>query len=59
MFFLSKGTRIIYERKFLLQLRNSPLSRTPPVKLPTIPDIIAEGTVTMPAGTKSPDHAQG
>lgn len=49
------GTRIIYDRKFLLQMRNSPYSRTPPVRLATIPDIIAEGTVTVPPTTKSPD----
>ena len=51
----SLGTRIIYDRKFLLQMRNSPYSRTPPVRLATIPDIIAEGTVTVPPTTKSPD----
>lgn len=32
------GTRIIYERKFLLDLKNSPLSKTP-TKLPVIPGI--------------------
>ncbi len=39
------GTRIIYDRHFLLQMKNSPLSRTPPVKLATIPDIIDEGVI--------------
>lgn len=39
----------------LLQLRDSPYSRTPPVRLPPIPDIIAEGTVAIPPTTKSPD----
>lgn len=28
------GTRIIYERAFLMNLKNSPLSRTPPKNLP-------------------------
>ncbi|KAA0187696.1 Eukaryotic translation initiation factor 4E-binding protein 2 [Fasciolopsis buskii] len=27
------GTRIIYDREFMLQCRNSPLSRTPPAEL--------------------------
>ena len=36
------GTRIIYDRKFLLLMRNSPLAKTPPAKLATIPDIINE-----------------
>lgn len=39
------GTRIIYERKFLMELRNSPLARTPPVDLPVIPGVTcAENT---------------
>lgn len=32
------GTRIIYERKFLLDLKSSPLSQTP-TKLPVIPGV--------------------
>ncbi|XP_077399092.1 eukaryotic translation initiation factor 4E-binding protein 1-like [Vanacampus margaritifer] len=32
------GTRIIYDRKFLLQCRTSPLANTPP-KLPNIPGV--------------------
>ncbi|XP_059214445.1 eukaryotic translation initiation factor 4E-binding protein 2-like [Centropristis striata] len=32
------GTRIIYDRKFLLQCRTSPLARTPP-NLPDIPGV--------------------
>ncbi|NP_001290821.1 eukaryotic translation initiation factor 4E-binding protein 3 [Esox lucius] len=38
------GTRIIYDRKFLLECRNSPVARTPPSCLPHIPG------VTVPAG---------
>ncbi|MGH0143026.1 UNVERIFIED_CONTAM: hypothetical protein FKN15_077375 [Acipenser sinensis] len=34
-----QGTRIIYERKFLLECRNSPLARTPPCCLPQIPGV--------------------
>ncbi|XP_071808597.1 eukaryotic translation initiation factor 4E-binding protein 2-like [Asterias amurensis] len=37
------GTRIIYERQFLLNLRDSPLARTPPVNLPIIPGVTVKG----------------
>ncbi|KAL0994680.1 hypothetical protein UPYG_G00125750 [Umbra pygmaea] len=37
------GTRIIYDRKFLLECRYSPIARTPPCCLPHIPG------VTVPA----------
>ncbi|CAB1353026.1 unnamed protein product [Coregonus sp. 'balchen'] len=37
------GTRIIYDRKVLLECRNSPIARTPPCCLPHIPG------VTVPA----------
>uniref|UniRef100_A0A8D2H438 Eukaryotic translation initiation factor 4E binding protein 1 n=1 Tax=Urocitellus parryii TaxID=9999 RepID=A0A8D2H438_UROPR len=30
------GTRIIYDRKFLMEYRNSPVAKTPPRDLPTI-----------------------
>lgn len=40
---LSTGTRIIYERQFLLGLRDSPLARTPPVNLPIIPGVTVKG----------------
>ncbi|KFM79635.1 Eukaryotic translation initiation factor 4E-binding protein 1, partial [Stegodyphus mimosarum] len=33
------GTRIIYDRAFLMQMRNSPIARTPPKNLPNIPGI--------------------
>ncbi|XP_060740908.1 eukaryotic translation initiation factor 4E-binding protein 3-like [Tachysurus vachellii] len=33
------GTRIIYDRKFLLECRNSPIARTPPGCLPQIPGV--------------------
>uniref|UniRef100_A0A8C0J242 Eukaryotic translation initiation factor 4E binding protein 3 n=1 Tax=Chelonoidis abingdonii TaxID=106734 RepID=A0A8C0J242_CHEAB len=33
------GTRIIYDRKFLLECKNSPVARTPPCYLPHIPGI--------------------
>lgn len=42
LFYNYLGTRIIYERKFLLELRNSPLSRTPPQNLPMIPGVTCD-----------------
>ncbi|KAM6997723.1 eukaryotic translation initiation factor 4E-binding protein 2 [Tautogolabrus adspersus] len=33
------GTRIIYDRKFLLDRRNSPIAQTPPAHLPVIPGV--------------------
>uniref|UniRef100_A0A1A8GFP8 Eukaryotic translation initiation factor 4E binding protein 3 n=1 Tax=Nothobranchius korthausae TaxID=1143690 RepID=A0A1A8GFP8_9TELE len=38
------GTRIIYDRKFLLDCRNSPLARTPPCYLPQIPGVTVPST---------------
>nr|XP_033797713.1 eukaryotic translation initiation factor 4E-binding protein 2 [Geotrypetes seraphini] len=37
------GTRIIYDRKFLLDRRNSPLAQTPPHRLPDIPGVTSPG----------------
>ena len=31
------GTKIVYERAFLINMRNSPLARTPPKNMPSIP----------------------
>uniref|UniRef100_A0A8C5ILG9 Eukaryotic translation initiation factor 4E binding protein 1 n=1 Tax=Junco hyemalis TaxID=40217 RepID=A0A8C5ILG9_JUNHY len=33
------GTRIIYDRKFLMECRNSPGAKTPPSDLPDIPGV--------------------
>ncbi|KAM7328763.1 hypothetical protein ACRRTK_012855 [Alexandromys fortis] len=33
------GTRIIYDRKFLMECRNSPVAKTPPKDLPAIPGV--------------------
>ncbi|KAK1164546.1 eukaryotic translation initiation factor 4E-binding protein 2-like [Acipenser oxyrinchus oxyrinchus] len=38
------GTRIIYDRKFLLDRRNSPLAQTPPAHLPVIPGVTSPKT---------------
>lgn len=37
--FFFAGTRIIYDRKFLLDCRSSPLAHTPPSCLPDIPGV--------------------
>ena len=42
---IKTGTRIVYERAFLMQMRQSPLAKTPPANLPVIPG------VTVPAST--------
>ncbi|KAJ8777776.1 hypothetical protein J1605_014205 [Eschrichtius robustus] len=44
-------TRIIYDRKFLMECRNSPVTKTPPRDLPTIPG------VTSPVGGEPPPEA--
>uniref|UniRef100_A0A8B9DGG0 Eukaryotic translation initiation factor 4E binding protein 1 n=1 Tax=Anser cygnoides TaxID=8845 RepID=A0A8B9DGG0_ANSCY len=36
---VSPGTRIIYDRKFLMECRNSPVAKTPPSDLPDIPGV--------------------
>jgi len=45
------GTRIIYDRNALLLMRNSPLSKTPPVDMPMIPGVTGPAT-----GHKQPAH---
>ena len=44
---INTGTRIIYDRKFLLDCRNSPLARTPPCCLPQIPGVTVPATHPM------------
>lgn len=41
------GTRIIYERNFLMNLKNSPLGRTPPKDLAMLPPGIAKNSPPM------------
>ena len=50
--FSVSGTRIIYERAFLLRMRNSPLSKTPPANLPVIPGVTVPKD---PNARKSPE----
>ncbi|CAF1381329.1 unnamed protein product [Didymodactylos carnosus] len=51
------GTRIYYDRQFLLSRRDSPLTRSPPVNLPFIPEVTlipnpaGSGTGTLQNGT--------
>ncbi|CAK9810802.1 Eukaryotic translation initiation factor 4E-binding protein [Anthophora quadrimaculata] len=45
------GTRIVYERDFLMNLRNSPISRTPPRNMPSIPTELLKNTSPNPAVT--------
>lgn len=52
------GTRIIYDRKFLLEMRNSPYTKTPPSRLAIIPDILnEEPAIGSQPDVRSPDHA--
>ncbi|NXM25574.1 4EBP1 protein, partial [Oxyruncus cristatus] len=39
VFLSPPGTRIIYNRKFLMECRNSPVAKTPPSDLPDIPGV--------------------
>uniref|UniRef100_A0A8C9NMS6 Eukaryotic translation initiation factor 4E binding protein 2 n=1 Tax=Serinus canaria TaxID=9135 RepID=A0A8C9NMS6_SERCA len=67
---LPPGTRIIYDRKFLLDRRNSPMAKTPPCHLPNIPGVTSPGEAgeealpSMPSSARfsgwhfsQPDHA--
>ncbi|XP_022110039.1 eukaryotic translation initiation factor 4E-binding protein 2-like [Acanthaster planci] len=46
------GTRIIYERQFLMNLRDSPLARTPPANLPVIPGVTVKGDAAVKTNGK-------
>jgi Eukaryotic translation initiation factor 4E binding protein (EIF4EBP) len=45
------GTKIVYERAFLMQMRHSPLAKSPPANLPSIPG------VTTPASGEVMTHS--
>lgn len=49
------GTRIIYDRKFLLQCRSSPLTRTPPT-LPDIPGVTRPTKRSSSCDSPQPDE---
>jgi len=55
------GTRIIYERKFLLDMKSSPLSQTP-TKLPIIPGVTLDDhgkIIEEDEGLSTLDEAEG
>ncbi|XP_012173171.1 eukaryotic translation initiation factor 4E-binding protein [Bombus affinis] len=47
------GTRIVYERDFLMNLRNSPISRTPPRNMPSIPGVLLKNTSSLSTSAKN------
>ncbi|PKK28258.1 eukaryotic translation initiation factor 4E binding protein 2 [Columba livia] len=55
------GTRIIYDRKFLLDRRNSPMAQTPPCHLPNIPGVTSPGSAAEEpkADANSLNHQEG
>ncbi|XP_018361757.1 PREDICTED: eukaryotic translation initiation factor 4E-binding protein 3-like isoform X2 [Trachymyrmex cornetzi] len=46
-YYYYSGTRIVYERAFLMNLRNSPISRTPPRNPLTIPSELLKGNTPV------------
>lgn len=56
---LSTGTRIIYERAFLMQMRNSPIAKTPPKNLPNIPGITSPNHLKPKENGTIPEDKQG
>ena len=48
LFFIFAGTKIFYDRSFLLQCRNSPLTKSPPPNMAKIPGITTPGKVDVP-----------
>jgi hypothetical protein len=49
------GTRIIYDRDFLMQCRHSPLALSPPANLPHIPGVTEPANhILAPAGQENP-----
>ncbi|XP_048844193.1 eukaryotic translation initiation factor 4E-binding protein 2 [Brienomyrus brachyistius] len=51
------GTRIIYDRKFLLDRRNSPVAQTPPARLPAIPGVTSPTLIGDNKQTEATNHA--
>ncbi|TSX03283.1 Eukaryotic translation initiation factor 4E-binding protein 2 [Bagarius yarrelli] len=51
------GTRIIYDRKFLLDCRSSPLAHTPPSCLPNIPGVTSPPTSTVTNNKPQPQQS--
>jgi len=53
------GTRIVYERAFLMQMRQSPLAKSPPANLPEIPGVTAPAATSSSSPPKSSGSAGG
>ncbi|XP_012278959.1 eukaryotic translation initiation factor 4E-binding protein 1 [Orussus abietinus] len=52
------GTRIVYDHAFLMNLRNSPISQSPPRNMPSIPaNILKDSPLSLPT-TMSPTVVQ-
>lgn len=56
--FTSAGTRIIYDRKFLLDQRNSPLAQTPPAHLPVIPGVTSQNVLRENQKNEANNHVK-
>ena len=52
------GTRIVYERNFLMQMRHSPLAKSPPANLPNIPGVTV-GSPICNGGTNAENGGSG
>lgn len=50
------GTRIIYDRKFLLDRRNSPIAQTPPAHLPIIPGVTSQNVLRENQKNEANNH---
>lgn len=50
------GTRIIYDRKFLLDMRNSPIAQTPPARLPVIPGVTSQNILNENKKNEANNH---
>ncbi|KAM3862531.1 eukaryotic translation initiation factor 4E-binding protein 2 [Diretmus argenteus] len=50
------GTRIIYDRKFLLDRRNSPIAQTPPAHLPVIPGVTSQNVLRENRKNEANNH---
>ncbi|KAJ8013840.1 hypothetical protein DPEC_G00033970 [Dallia pectoralis] len=50
------GTRIIYDRKFLLDRRNSPIAQTPPAHLPNIRGVTSLNVLTENGRNEANNH---
>lgn len=56
--FSAAGTRIIYDRKFLLDQRNSPLAQTPPAHLPVIPGVTSQNVLRENKKNEANNHVK-